>query len=66
MGSRSKVAHLDIHGYGASGAFHFPSSAHTGPNRTAAGLQAFAMGISVDAGRHGQTSSLWQWPCEGL
>jgi hypothetical protein len=56
-GSCSKVAHFDSHGYGASGAFHFPSSANTAPNRTAAGLQAFAMGISVDAGRHGQTSA---------
>jgi len=58
MGSPSKIAHFDIHGYGASGAFHVPSSAHTAPNRIAAGLEAYAMGISVDAGRHGQTSAL--------
>jgi hypothetical protein len=58
MGSPSKIAHFDIHGYGASGAFHVPSSAHTAPNRIAAGLEAYAMGISVDAGRHGQTPAL--------
>src|SRR5262245_25911438 len=57
MDSGRKLAHCDIPVYGRTTVLHVSSSARTAPTLFAAGLQAYGMGISVDAGRHRQTST---------